>query len=94
MSSNSASQLEYVVVLHEGEWKIAHDGTHSARYRTKHEALFDAIRRAQTSARRGQQAVVSAEDEGLIYRTNAEPDSASPTFLSRPWTVASRASER
>ena len=95
MSSNAASHLDhYVVVVHEGEWKVAHNGSHSARYRTKQEALFDAIRRAQKSARRGQHAVVSAEDEGLLFQTNAKPSSAFPNFPSRWGTVASRASKR
>ena len=38
----------YIVVFHDGEWKIEHDGELSARYRTQEEALLDALNAAHS----------------------------------------------
>ena len=48
----------YIVVLHDGEWKIEHGGELSARYRTQEEALLDALNAARRLDRDGQDAEV------------------------------------
>src|SRR5678815_4507152 len=57
----------YIVVLHEGEWKIEHEGQLSARYRTQEEALLDALNAARRLDRQGQDAEVLTQsaDFGL-----------------------------
>jgi hypothetical protein len=57
----------FMVVLHDGEWKIEHGGVYSARYRTKTEAIWDAIRRAHRAARLGQTVEVVAQGEGVVF---------------------------
>ena len=57
----------YQVVFHDGEWKIEHEGVYSARYRTKTEAIWDAIHRAHKAARRGQTIQVIAQGEGVVF---------------------------
>jgi hypothetical protein len=41
------SRNQYIVVFHDGEWKIEHDSELSARYRTQEEALLDALNAAR-----------------------------------------------
>ena len=42
----------YIIVFHDGEWKIDHDGELSARYRTQEEALLDALNAARRLVKR------------------------------------------
>ena len=59
----------YIVVLHEGEWKIEHEGQLSARYRTQEEALLDALNAARRLDREGQDAEVLTQRAGFGLRT-------------------------
>jgi hypothetical protein len=60
---------QYIVVFHDGEWKIEHDGELSARYRTQEEALLDALNAARRVDRKGQDAEVLTQGADLRLRT-------------------------
>jgi uncharacterized protein DUF2188 len=60
---------KYFVVLHEGAWTIEHDGEHSPRYRSKSEAIQDAIAAASRAGKRGQDAQVIVQGKDLLFRT-------------------------
>ena len=59
----------YIVVLHDGEWKIEHEGELSARYRTQEEALLDALNTARRLDREGQDAEVLTHRADFGLRT-------------------------
>jgi hypothetical protein len=64
---------QYFVVLCESGWKIRHNGEHSAHYRSKTEAIQDAVAAACRAGKRGQdaQVIVQGEDLGspaCVYR--------------------------
>jgi hypothetical protein len=63
------SRNQYIVVFHDGEWKIEHDGELSARYRTQEEALLDALNAARRLDRNGQDAEVLMQGADLRLRT-------------------------
>jgi hypothetical protein len=44
---------QYFVVLHEGEWKVKHNGRHSHPYETHAEAIRSAIDAAHSAHREG-----------------------------------------
>jgi hypothetical protein len=58
---------QFFVFLDEGDWKINHNGEKSARYRTKAEAILDAVVRAHKGASRGGLVRVMVQGEGVIY---------------------------
>ena len=60
---------QYIVVFHDGEWKIEHDGELSARYRTQEEALLDALNAARRLDRKGQDSEVLTQGADLRLRT-------------------------
>jgi hypothetical protein len=60
---------QYIVVFHDCEWKIEHDGELSARYRTQEEALLDALNAARRLDRKGQDAEVLTQGADLRFRT-------------------------
>lgn len=60
----------YIVVLHDGEWKIENDGELSARYRTQEEALLDALNATRRLDRKGQHAEVLTQRADLGLRWN------------------------
>jgi hypothetical protein len=55
----------YIVVFHEGDWKIKRRGGLSARYRTQQEALLDALHSARKAGKRGE--AVEVLLEGSIH---------------------------
>jgi hypothetical protein len=59
----------YIVVFHDGEWKIDHDGELSARYRTQEEALLDALNAARRLDKKGQDAEVLTQRADQRFRT-------------------------
>jgi hypothetical protein len=59
----------YIVVFHDGEWKIEHEGELSARYRTQEEALLDALNAARRLDREGQHAEVLTQGADFGLRT-------------------------
>jgi hypothetical protein len=60
---------QYFVVLHEGEWKIKHDGRHSKPYPSQREAIRDAVTRAHKYGESGQTAQVLVQGKDLLFRT-------------------------
>jgi hypothetical protein len=54
----------YIVVFHEGDWKIRRSGGLSARYRTQQEALLDALHSARKAVKRGE--AVEVLLEGIV----------------------------
>ena len=60
---------QYFVVLHEGEWKIKHDGQHSEPYSTQREAIRDAVAGARESGDSGRNAKGLVHGEDLLFRT-------------------------
>jgi hypothetical protein len=61
--------LKYFVVLREGAWEIKHNGDHSARYRSKTEAIQDAVAAACKARKCSQDAQVIVQGEDLLFRT-------------------------
>jgi hypothetical protein len=59
----------YIVVFHDGEWKIEHDGELSARYSTQEEALLDALNAARRLDRKGQHVEVLMQGADFGLRT-------------------------
>ena len=53
----------YIVVFHEGDWKIQRTGGLSARYRTQQEALLDALHFARKAGKRGEAVEVLLEGD-------------------------------
>ena len=56
---------QFFVVLHEGRWKIEHNGQHSKPYDTKAEAIKSAIDQANEVHKKGALASVSIQSQGL-----------------------------
>jgi len=54
---------QFVVVLHEGRWKIKHNGQYSRPYDTKAEAIKTAIDQAHEAHTKGGLASVSVQNE-------------------------------
>jgi hypothetical protein len=59
------AQEQFVVVLHEGRWKIKHKGQHSRPYDTKAEALKSAIDQANEVHKKGDLSSVLVEGVDL-----------------------------
>jgi hypothetical protein len=60
---------QYYVVLHEGEWKIKHDGRSSHPYATQREAIDSAVEAAHAASDSGQLSQVLVQGEDLLFRT-------------------------
>jgi Uncharacterized protein conserved in bacteria (DUF2188) len=59
---------KYLVLLHEGEWKIKHVGELSARYRTQADAILDAFAAARRAGEGGRGAQVLVQGPDLVFR--------------------------
>jgi hypothetical protein len=73
---------QYLVVFHEGEWKIKYGEEYSARYRTQTEAIQDAFATARRASKQSQGADVLIQEEDLrsglpFYRPVRAPGRAS-----------------
>jgi hypothetical protein len=55
----------YIVVFHEGDWKIKRKGGLSARYCAQQEALLDALHSARKAGKRGE--AVEVLLEGCVH---------------------------
>jgi hypothetical protein len=53
----------YIVVFHEGDWKIKRSGGLSARYRTQQDALLDALHSARKAGKCGEAVEVLLEGD-------------------------------
>jgi hypothetical protein len=54
---------QFSVVLHEGRWKIEHNGQHSTPYDTKAEAIKSAMDQANEVHKKGHLASVSVQSD-------------------------------
>lgn len=63
------SRAQYVVVLHEGEWKVSFDGRHYGPYATQAAAIEAAIGSASAVDRRGQEAEVLVQGANKMFHT-------------------------
>ena len=59
---------QYFVVLHEGKWKITHNGSHSHPYATQQDALDAAIDAAKTAYDHGRLSQVLVQGENMEFR--------------------------
>ena len=59
---------QYFVVLHEGQWKIKHNGQHSRPYATQAEAIKSAIDEAHSVHKEGGLSQVLVQGEDLQFR--------------------------
>jgi Uncharacterized protein conserved in bacteria (DUF2188) len=59
----------FFVVLHEGQWKIKHDDSHSHPYATQREASESAIEAAHHSHENGKLSQVLVQGEDMAFRT-------------------------
>lgn len=55
--------------LHEGEWKIKHNGRHSHPYATQAEAISSAVEAAHAAHAEGGLSQVLVQGEDLTFRT-------------------------
>lgn len=60
---------KYVVVLHEGQWKISFDGKHYGPYGTQKAAIRAAVDAAQDSGKKGNNAQVLIQGTNNQFRT-------------------------
>jgi hypothetical protein len=63
------ARVQYVVVLHQGEWKISHEGKHYGPYRTQADAIKAAVKSAHTSGENGHNAQVLVQGKDNKFRT-------------------------
>ncbi|MFG1377609.1 DUF2188 domain-containing protein [Xanthobacter autotrophicus] len=62
-------RLQYVVVLHEGQWKISFRGEHFGPYSTQKDAIRKAVDAAHESGRSGRDAQVLIQGANHQFRT-------------------------
>ena len=60
---------KYFVVLHEGEWKIKHNGRHSHPYATQAEAISSAVEAAHAAHAERWPLAGFGQGEDLTFRT-------------------------
>lgn len=63
------ARKEYYVVLHEGEWKVKHDGVRHGPYRTQKEAIDVAVSWAHEDGKNGHDAQVLVQGKDNKFRT-------------------------
>lgn len=63
------ARTQYVVVLHEGEWKISHDGKHYGPYQTQAAAITVAVDAAHKAGQQGHDAQVLVQGTNNQFRT-------------------------
>jgi len=63
------ARAQYVVVLHQNEWKISHNGAHHGPYRSQGEAIIFAVDAAQKSGKSGYDAQVLVQGQNNRFRT-------------------------
>ncbi len=63
------ARSQYFVVLHEGRWKIKHNGTHYGPYATQKEAIRKAVDAAHGSGKKGYDAQVLVQGKDNKFRT-------------------------
>jgi hypothetical protein len=63
------ARAQYIVVLHQGSWKISHNGNHYGPYNTQREAIKSAVEAAHQAGRQGHDAQVLVQGTDNKFRT-------------------------
>ena len=63
------ARKQYVVVLHQGEWKISHEGKHIGVYKTQNDAIRAAVDAAHQAGKQGHDAQVLIQGTDNKFRT-------------------------
>jgi hypothetical protein len=63
------ARQQYFVVNHENQWKIKHNGKHTAVYATQTAAIKEAVDKAHRDGKAGHDAQVLVQDEHHTFRT-------------------------
>jgi hypothetical protein len=62
------ARAQYFVVLHEGQWKIKHNGEHSRPYSSQAAAIREAVDTANKAGQQGHDAQVLVQGENNQFR--------------------------
>lgn len=63
------ARAQYFVVIHEGQWKIKHEGKHYGPYGTQAEAIRKAVDAAHEAGKSGHDAQVLVQGKDTKFRT-------------------------
>lgn len=63
------ARAQYVVVLHQSQWKISFEGKHYGPYSTQKDAIRVAVDAAHSSGAKGHDAQVLIQGENNQFRT-------------------------
>lgn len=63
------ARAQYVVVLHQGQWKISFDGKHYGPYDTQKAAIRSAVDAAHETGKKGNDAQVLIQGTDNKFRT-------------------------
>jgi hypothetical protein len=63
------ARVQYIVVLHNGEWKINHEGKHYGPYTTQRLAIRAAVDAAHKAGQQGHDAQVLVQGQDNKFRT-------------------------
>jgi Uncharacterized protein conserved in bacteria (DUF2188) len=63
------ARTQYVVVIHNGEWKISFDGKHYGPYATQKSAIRAAVDAAHKAGNQGHDSQVLIQGENNKFRT-------------------------
>lgn len=66
---STVTRAHYYVVLHQGQWKISHEGTHFGPYATQREAIRVAVDTAHQAGQKGFDAQVLVQGRNNEWRT-------------------------
>jgi hypothetical protein len=59
---------KYLVIFHEGQWKISHDERQDGPYVSERAAITAAVARARVAAKRGRRTKVMVQEDGDSFR--------------------------
>ena len=63
------ARAHYVVVSHQGNWKVSHGGKHLGPYKTQAEAVLAAVDAAHKAGQQGHEAQVIVQGTAGSFRT-------------------------
>ncbi len=63
------ARAQYVVVRHDGQWKISHEGKHYGPYDTQAAAIRTAVDAAHSAGKQGHDAQVLIQGQDNRFRT-------------------------
>jgi hypothetical protein len=76
---------KYLVIFHEGQWKISHDERQDGPYVSERAAITAAVARARIAAKRGRRTKVMVQEDGDSFREewNSASEAEQAPALSR-----------